>query len=1066
MRLLIFNWNEALIHSLYKLGHSLDVVGTCVLGRSREDGISTWNFAVRPLLENMRLVVNPEALQQQLKAKEYDLAICFDESDLEYLKSFDIPKIFCPLVSLREKMGDSFDDQDARKDAHRKLADLSWQTTAAYISDALGDPEKGGYPLAGDIISQIICVDEDGYGGYNGEEAAVIRHGNQLSQQAGNHFALQQQALNGLPHSTLGMNPDIPDARPPKSWDDFKTQLRTHRAYFATPAADAPSPSLLNILEAMLIGIPVVTTPHPLGLIEDGVTGFVATDAPTLRQRLQQLLEDRELATRLGLSARKMAIERFPFDDYLDGWEQAIQKCVDNAAGSDPYDTEISLPPIPKPPVDESEPETEVHDKPEAFAEEISLPPPSGPVPDPYTEKTLALPENAPYTDQTLPEPSTVELTIAKDSSAPDQIVEALPGAPYPGAPDGSDLPQTVLLQDEPLSHQVEGLPEEENEDTGTIRVVDTEEAEKHEILEGSKIADGPAFAPTKKLKTQYRPGPDQQDEETSQEQESAEAEKAADERPGETAQERPAKNLAEDEEATIVERPPETDSKAFVRPASIRPETDDEEIAERAATPSGAEPGGSLPETAETKPADLPGTEPIADGEEAKPETFSDSAAILEEDPASDEPNYMEEISTVDIRVPIFGGEKETDEIPGALVTEEEGADLSDAMSSTTRQQAITTELGRPIQMLFVAHAFAPGATQTDQVLHHIFHDLSDRHGDVCRILSPEGQHFPRRGGTKLNYHSLETPQDIRSQILALKPDVILTHQELATTTCSICHDLGRPCVILVSDYQHFGPNPASISAFDHPGGNRFYGSYRNLMTAHGNAIRRAAEVLCTSGHLAGLVSQAYNRATRVWPLPVELPEGFEPTSSSYRKHLVMDAHVSPSGVRLFLDIVRRMPEAPFLITGLNTEYPGLEEMEEIPNLTITPSLPINRGPSLNHLSTARLYIAPSEWPDPDGYTALQAMACGIPVIVPSLGAYPEAVGEAGLIIRQPHDPIAWVEQIFTLLHSRSLYDHFMEQGQTRARKLSLESQAAKLRTVLEMVVARAEAENVMSNK
>jgi glycosyltransferase involved in cell wall biosynthesis len=178
------------------------------------------------------------------------------------------------------------------------------------------------------------------------------------------------------------------------------------------------------------------------------------------------------------------------------------------------------------------------------------------------------------------------------------------------------------------------------------------------------------------------------------------------------------------------------------------------------------------------------------------------------------------------------------------------------------------------------------------------------------------------------------------------------------------------------------------------------------------------------------------------------------------------MDAHVSPSGVRLFLDIVRRMPEAPFLITGLNTEYPGLEEMEEIPNLTITPSLPINRGPSLNHLSTARLYIAPSEWPDPDGYTALQAMACGIPAIVPSLGAYPEAVGEAGLIIRQPHDPIAWVEQIFTLLHSRSLYDHFMEQGQTRARKLSLESQAAKLRTVLEMVVARAEAENVMSNK
>ena len=161
-----------------------------------------------------------------------------------------------------------------------------------------------------------------------------------------------------------------------------------------------------------------------------------------------------------------------------------------------------------------------------------------------------------------------------------------------------------------------------------------------------------------------------------------------------------------------------------------------------------------------------------------------------------------------------------------------------------------------------------------------------------------------------------------------------------------------------------------------------------------------------------------------------------------------------------MFLDIVRRMPEAPFLLTGLNADHPSLEEMEDIPNLTVTPSLPVNRGPSLNHLSTARLYLIPSEWPDPDGYTALQAMACGIPVVVPDLGAYPEAVGEAGLIVRQPHDPIAWVEQISNLLHSRSLYDYFMEQGQARSRKLSMESQIAKLRTVLEMVVTRAEAE------
>lgn len=72
------------------------------------------------------------------------------------------------------------------------------------------------------------------------------------------------------------------------------------------------------VAEAMAAGVPVVASrvggiPY---MIEDGRTGFLvdAEDTQTAAERMQQLIRNEDVASRMGLAAKKVAAERFHID--------------------------------------------------------------------------------------------------------------------------------------------------------------------------------------------------------------------------------------------------------------------------------------------------------------------------------------------------------------------------------------------------------------------------------------------------------------------------------------------------------------------------------------------------------------------------------------------------------------------------------------------------------------------------------------------------------------------------------------------------------------------------------
>lgn len=66
-------------------------------------------------------------------------------------------------------------------------------------------------------------------------------------------------------------------------------------------------------------------------------------------------------------------------------------------------------------------------------------------------------------------------------------------------------------------------------------------------------------------------------------------------------------------------------------------------------------------------------------------------------------------------------------------------------------------------------------------------------------------------------------------------------------------------------------------------------------------------------------------------------------------------------------------------------------------------------------------------------GLTALEAMACGVPVVCSGVGSLPEVVGDAGVLL-DPRDVAAWARALERLVGDARLRAELAERGQARA--------------------------------
>ncbi len=102
---------------------------------------------------------------------------------------------------------------------------------------------------------------------------------------------------------------------------------------------------------------------------------------------------------------------------------------------------------------------------------------------------------------------------------------------------------------------------------------------------------------------------------------------------------------------------------------------------------------------------------------------------------------------------------------------------------------------------------------------------------------------------------------------------------------------------------------------------------------------------------------------------------------------------------------------------------------------------------------AAATLFVFPSLY-EGFGFTPLEAMACGTPVIVSSTSSLPEVVGDAGLAL-PPEDPEAWADAVASVLSSPKVQSTMAQSGIAQAARFSWSATAHQTAEVYRQVLS-----------
>ena len=165
------------------------------------------------------------------------------------------------------------------------------------------------------------------------------------------------------------------------------------------------------------------------------------------------------------------------------------------------------------------------------------------------------------------------------------------------------------------------------------------------------------------------------------------------------------------------------------------------------------------------------------------------------------------------------------------------------------------------------------------------------------------------------------------------------------------------------------------------------------------------------------------------------------------------------PTLLRCMAHLHSRVPRAPDLVV-VGRRYPQSDDM-------VSASM-VNQLGLGNHVhfvgsvpdedlplfyAASELYVLPSLH-EGFGIPCLEAMACGVPVIVTRSGALPEIVGDAALVVDDPLDAAGLCTATERLLYDEALRQEMTRRGFERVTAFSWERSAQKMLDVYRTVV------------
>lgn len=316
LNILTFPTHERYETNLCKTGHNFYSYCASNVQEIKSD----WNRNYGEPPENYMLLDGRLDMLQIPLDVDFDLVLCQNKFGQFQLGQNIARQLQLPVVCLEHTLPMPMWPPERLEAMRNMVGDIN-----VFISD-FSVVEWGFSPFDSVVIKH--CVDSDYF--FPDDELGNIERENRILSVVNDWinrdwccgFQIWQRVTQGLPVFPVGDTKGL--SKPAKP--DELVGLYSGSRIFVNTSTISPVPTAL--LEAMSCGCAVVSTATCMipEIIENGVNGFITNNEDEMRAYLEQLLNDKELATKLGKAARQTIIDKFSVERFTMEWNDIFNR--------------------------------------------------------------------------------------------------------------------------------------------------------------------------------------------------------------------------------------------------------------------------------------------------------------------------------------------------------------------------------------------------------------------------------------------------------------------------------------------------------------------------------------------------------------------------------------------------------------------------------------------------------------------------------------------------------------------------------------------------------------------
>lgn len=307
----------------------------------------------------------------------------------------------------------------------------------------------------------------------------------------------------------------------------------------------------------------------------------------------------------------------------------------------------------------------------------------------------------------------------------------------------------------------------------------------------------------------------------------------------------------------------------------------------------------------------------------------------------------------------------------------------------------------------------------------------LHAEYGFECALYTPYAvKHHWRKGAVPCATY--RDADELKQMVRAAQPDVLLAALEAAPDALWVAAHFQIPSLVYHQSFEYY-----RLTAFEkkrwHLNPARAYPS-----AAEVDYVLCSADLqLTNSRDMQARFAHKYGLRTRV--LYPEFDR--DALSTQHHPHYITGICGMPyKGADIFLALADAFPQEPFLLVGeVHPDY--RIRLQQRANITVR-----GRDESKHFLSESKVVLVPSQWAEPFGRIAVEALGAGIPTLVSFTGGLKEIVGTAPFGVRKFRAVAEWRSKLAALLASDELRAAYGAQGRKTVSRFLKGSSTQKL--------------------